>query len=651
MLSLPDHQNGDDITLMDTYYEYPHKIENGEEKSKYTKDYICIMYKDNRTGKKHHHIIENPEYEFYMADPQIQLDHNLLFINKNKVIPYSTPYTQLNKKIAELTGNETLYYNNIQSGNRSANKILHKVFNIFNSDMNINDHYRFQFDKTYENRLIPVSKAFFDIEVDTIHMAGDFPELGECPINAVSYIYKNKITVFLLRNPNNPLIAKFEEEVKTDTAKLFNELNNFIIDNVGGLQKASKFKVDHLGYEMLFYDEEICLINDLFSLINKNEPDFLLAWNMAFDIPYCIERTSKLGYSPEDIMCHPDFDKNHRVVKYFIDEQHSTEYAERGDKYTISGHTVYLDQLIHFASRRKGQAAFPNFKLDTAGNIITGVRKLDYSHITTNISMLPYLDYKTFVFYNIMDTIVQKCIEEEVKDIDYIFGKCLMNNTRYDKGHRQTVYLVNRATKEFYKNGYIIGNNVSDGNSVKFMGALVHDPVNNSSFMKKKIGNQVINVADNLNDFDFKSLYPSTARENNMAPNTQIGKIIIPEQVHRYENPFGEQYYDRGGQYIEDLTCQNIITFCQRWMNFPTFKEWIEDIYKYYTQVEYPIFRIDDNENRNILLHECPIIKGKKIPLMEEAEELKGKKIQLLTPIAKPLNYRPYIDYIKKGIY
>ena len=44
-------------------------------------------------------------------------------------------------------------------------------------------------------------------------MAGDFPEMGECPINAISFINDNdhSINIFLLRNEKNPLIEQFEK--------------------------------------------------------------------------------------------------------------------------------------------------------------------------------------------------------------------------------------------------------------------------------------------------------------------------------------------------------------------------------------------------------------------------------------------------------
>ena len=47
-----------------------------------------------------------------------------------------------------------------------------------------------------------------------------------------------------------------------------------------------------------------------------------------------------------------------QYVEYFIDKMHGVDYELRGDYYKISSYTVYLDQLIHFASRRKGQVLF-----------------------------------------------------------------------------------------------------------------------------------------------------------------------------------------------------------------------------------------------------------------------------------------------------
>lgn len=574
---------GSDITILNTSYFYPHK---NQDTGKYEKDFMVLSYKDNLNKTKGHEIIYEPSYIFYKAKDDVQLSYNHFYISKDKVNPIECKYSDLERTIAELTGNLDFFYDNIKAGNRRANRALHTIPAIFSSDTNIEDHYRFRFSNQYENEVYALDKAYFDIEVDTRYMSGDFPELGECPINAVSYIddKTHTVNVFLLRNSNNKLIQEFENKFydKNTAREFYKYLQQFIIENVGGLEKATKFDVIDLNFNFMFFDEEIELIKTLFKLINYNCPDFMLAWNMAFDIPYIIERCVALGYDPAILLSSDTYSE--KYAGYYIDEQHKNEYELRGDYYRIAADTVYIDQLVQFASRRKGQSAFPNFKLDTAADIITkgAVRKLDYSNITTNITELPYLDYMTFVVYNIMDTIAQKCIEKTVEDVDYLFMTAINNDTRYNKCHRQTVYLANRARKYFYSMGYILGNNCNTGESVPYMGALVGDPTHNSNYSKLKENGQIYNIVNNCDDFDFKALYPSTTREHNMAPDTIIGKILIEDPVHKYENPYHEEMYDRGGQYIEDLVTGNALEFGRRWFGFANFRELLYDIEEYF---------------------------------------------------------------------
>lgn len=585
MSLIKQYKEGSDITLINTMYLYPRKDPKTE---KWDKGSITLVYKDNETDKKYNQTIDNPDYELYIAKQDTKIENNELFIEKEKVDKFTVPYNDLEKFIAERTGNMEFYYDNIKNGNRSANKLLHKHPSIFMSDMNIEDNYRLRFSTQYQNNIKDISKSYFDIEADTINMKGDFPELGECPINAVTIINEktDKVYVFLLRNSKNPLIEEFEKSIDQN---LFIKLKDFIRNAVGGWKNEQRLGLQNLDYQFLFYDEEIRLIQDLFRYINDAQPDFVLAWNMAFDIPYIIERIKKLGYSPEEIMCHPDF-KN-KVARYYIDDRNINEMAERGDYAIISSYSVFLDQMVHFASRRKGQSAFTAFNLDFIGEVVAKVHKLDYKHITTDIAKLPYLDYLIFVFYNIMDTIVQKCIEKKTEDIDYIFGKCIINNTRYQKAHRQTVYLTNRGASEFLKNDLIMGNNMNRGNKkpeTKFPGAFVGDPLKVSDYSKIKIDGIPIDVYDNLDDFDYKALYPSILQEFNMAPNTQIGMIEILNAVYEGENPRNDEKFSRGGAFLEDLQSQVYLLFCNRWLKFGNYMELYEDLEEYFTHKKLP---------------------------------------------------------------
>ena len=446
--------------------------------------------------KRVQHITE-PEYTYWMTNEGVPVDYNKLCIEEKDVHQITCKYIDLKKDIAEKTGNLDFFYDNLRTGNAKDNDKLFQIPSVFNADMHIEDFYRYRFDRLYKNEQFKPTKLYFDIEADTIEMKGDFPEPGECPVNAVTLVddINKKVYTLLLENYSNPLIDEFKKE-----QDIPNKIKEFVRDVVGGWKQEHRNGLHEYEYKIIFYDEEIKLISDTFNVINIIKPDFAIAWNIAFDLPYLIQRIINLGYDPADIICHKDFKV--KECYYYIDKR-ADKFEERGDYAQVSCYSVYIDQLITFASRRKGQRAVQSFKLDYIGGLFAGVKKLDYSHITTNIAKLPYLDYRTFVIYNIVDTIVQLCIENKVGDIDFVYSKSMTTNTRYGKVHRQTTYLVNRGVKDFREMGYILGNNVNKSNEkTGFPGAFVADPCLVSKAPKLKIDGKPTMLCDNLDDFD-----------------------------------------------------------------------------------------------------------------------------------------------------
>lgn len=590
MSLIKNRERGSDITIINNWYRKPQRNENT---GKYDDGSMTVVYRDNVTGKKHQQYVKNPACRFYIAKSDVELDHNCLFIEESKVDKYIVPYKDQLKAIAELTGNTNFYFDNIRNGNRQANNSLYANVRVFDADYDLENHWRALFAEQYTNTPGVINKAYLDIEVDSINAMGDFPEPGECPINAVTVIDErtNEVHTFILENDNNPLIMQFKYSLDENFQ---NEIKEFIRKQVGGWKNEIRFGLDKLSFKFHFFpeDEEIRLIQAVFDLINEYQPDFVLAWNMAFDIPYIIERIKKLGYRPEDIICHKDFTE--KIVKYFIDEKNYNEYAERGDNATISSYSIFIDQMIQFASRRKGQAALPSYRLDDIGALVAKVHKYDYHHITTQIKMLPYLDFKTFILYNIMDTVVQKCIEVRTKDIDYLFTKCLNNDTKYNKAHRQTIYLRNRGSKSFRTENddvYIIGTNVNQLNppTDNFKGAFVANAQKITDYAKVRICGIPIMIFLNLIDYDFASLYPSTMRQMNLAPNTIIGFIDIPNPVFENENRYNVDRFVRGGSFLEDYQCHVFLEFGSRWFNLADYSTLYDDVVMYLNSMYRPI--------------------------------------------------------------
>ena len=599
MLKIRGYDKGDNITLLNVIYNKSKKMANG----KYSKDSVDIVYKDLNTGEKKFEHIDEPNYTYYIANDGVECKYNKLFIEKEKVHPITTAYNNIKKSIAEQTNNLNFFYENIRNKNFRANDQLFTIPTIFNADMDIEDYVRYEFDKTYKNDVCSVSKLFFDIETDNIDMKGTFPEPGECPVNAVTLINEENKTVYtlLLENNKNKLIDEFKA-----TENLQEKIKEFVKFNVGGWKQEYIYGLHEYNYQVLFYKDEVKLLYDVFNIINTLKPDFAVAWNAAFDLPYLIARIQKLGYDPKQFICHKDFKQ--KTLFYHVDatdfEGKSKKFEQRCDYAAVSSYTTYLCQMITYVSIRKGQKKV-SARLDEVGRDVAKVRKLDYSHITTNISKLPYLNYYIFVLYNIMDVVAQKCIETNTGDIDFVFSKSLMAVTRYGKIHRQTTYLVNVCTKEFYKKGYIIGCNCnSRNNKAGFPGAFVADPTKVSDDMKMKINGRPINVLNNLVDFDYTALYPSEIDESNMSPNTMIGKIT---GVEYGENKYNNEYFDGIVWLMEDYVCGDRLNFCNRCFNLGTYENVYDDIMEYYTKLKRPnsgiVVDYDKSTGKRYMIH------------------------------------------------
>lgn len=589
MFKVGNYPKGYNLSLLNTIYHRRSKQPNG----KYSKDAIDLIIKDNVSGEIFLETIEEPTYDYFVIKPEYCTNYNQFFIEKEKTDMVSVPFTNLLYDIAQRTNNVNFYMENARNRNMYANTRLHTVPNIMMSDSDIEDHYRWKFSNTYQNdEFTNINKAYFDIEVNTKYAQDDFGKIGECPINCVTIIDdKNVIAhTVILRDKENPLIEEFERNLNQD---MYDEFKEFITSTVGE-EQSKKNGLNNIKFDITFYDEEIDLIKDVFNYINTLKPEFALAWNISFDIVYLIERIKNLGYKPEDIVCHPDF--KYKDVTYYVDERNLNEYAERSDYSRISTYTVYTDQMIHFASRRKGQSALRSFSLDYIGDKTCNVRKYDYKKYAPTLEELIYTNFKIFVLYNIMDTLVQYCIEHKVNDIGVAYYNVLLNNTRISKIYRQTIYLHNRAIKSFWKAGLVMGNNCNKNNEKeKFPGAFVSSPQMNGNYSKLKINGKPVNIFDNLDDFDYKSLYPSITSELNMSPNTIDMHLNIPEKVYKDENRFGrEDYkYKREGQFMEDLQSHNWLDFFSRWFHLANYSEMYDDIIEYYKYFKYSVGDLD----------------------------------------------------------
>lgn len=574
---IPGLKDGSNISILNIFHRYPEKQPDG----KWSKHLLIVVYKNLDTGELCKYEYEDPDYEYYMVKDDVATvgDHDL-YSNLSDCDKFIVPYSKLDKDIAERTNTLAQFKANISNGNRKANNYVHLLPKVRLSDLKLESNYLLRFDRAYKNEVFLPTKGYFDIEVDTRKLPEgmEFPQKGVAPVNAISYVNSRDmiVNVYILKDNSKSNVNFYNEFVNNHTS-VINELRGMLKGHVN--DTIHERSLDGLRFSFKFFDDEIQLIYTFFSDVNTDKLDLCMAWNMAFDFPYLYDRLCVLGQNPADIIPHPDF--KHKICAYKLDP-YGQVIAAKNDRFPVASYTKYIDQMFVFAGRRKSNTSIKSFSLDSIGNMVCGVNKLDWSHIARTFSDFIEKDFKTFIFYCIIDTLVQKCIEDDVGDMEYAVASSIRNCTDLDKIFKQTVSLVNRVAKESYTDGFILGNNhnVNNVKTGKYPGAYVADGLKLNDFSMLKINGRPVRLFANLDDYDFKSLYPNIIRQFNISVSTQVGRIIIPDKIEG-ENKYNNIYYIRAGRYVEDYASRNHLVFGKNWLGLGSFEELYNDVYEY----------------------------------------------------------------------
>lgn len=422
-------------------------------------DKIVLVVKD-KDGTKKHKTIENPNFNYYITKPEYWDGKVRDHISIDKVNKFSCKYNNLYKSMAENIDDKKIlnYYRDSCNTPDYYTRMrdLHLDYRYHGTDMNICDYYIDKFldmypttdEKGNPQNYFGLTKAFFDIEVDSSEIVG-FPDPIEanCPVNIITLVDDNFNVYILALNYN------FNDYIKT--------VNNFDTEILPKLKEKYKSIEEsakkEFKFELLTFDKEEDLIKEFFSIINYViKPDICTAWNIAFDFVYLYNRLIKLNLEPSEIMSHEDF--KYKAVHYKLDMKNQ-DPAERSDTYIVTSYTMYMDSMCLYANLSKMTGKRESYSLDYIGELETGMNKDKFEN--TDIKKAHLDNYEQFFLYNIQDSIMLEEIERKTKNFDTIYSFSIMTRTRIDKVLKKTVSLRNFAAKFYEKNGFYISNNRS----------------------------------------------------------------------------------------------------------------------------------------------------------------------------------------------
>ena len=612
--------NPNNSMLIDIQYVKPDRKNNQP-------DCLYTIYKDLDTNKKHVIEMESPKIPIYF-EKEDRRNHRypVDFREKEDCDVKMVNYTNIPFEIADYMGDSGREYlkNIFETKNYADIKMLNTYPYVFGHDYDIRTYYRFNWTKHVNPDIIPkIHKGFMDIECDSFDVKG-FPNPETCPIDLITIIdgeTKTSYTFALVgreyKEPENLQdIIKYhpekaekileKEAYRKEMYESRHKQEEELMSDLEGLKKELHDEFDEsfgsFDYKFYFYKDERQMLIHIFQLIHQISPDFLMIWNISFDIPYIMDRMRVLGLNPEEII--PDQEFKHKHC-YFKKDRKNFDIKNKCDFFAVTSKTVYLDQMELYGAVRKGRDEQRSFTLNAIAEKEIDDKKLDYSE-DGNIKTVGYRNYRKYFIYNIKDVLLQYGIEEATEDCETLYMDTYNNITPYENNFKQTVTLRNVQYRVFDSMGLIPGANINaimvqkdmrehpekyatKKKDVDFEGALVGNTKIIYPFGKKMYGKRTNYMFSYSIDMDMTAFYPSTIYVLNISAATLIFKVTVKADQYDVRGgviPFhgftdvqivkdNKDSFtgDIAGEIFDNLQTGNYLTTGHKFMNLPTIPE------------------------------------------------------------------------------
>ena len=310
---------------------------------------------------------------------------------------------------------------------------------------------------------------------------------------------------------------------------------------------------------------------------------------MQYDVPAIIKRLTVLGEDPIKYFCHPDFETPY--YKFNYDMIYKNDIKNSSDNFECTSYSMWVDQMRNYAGIRKSLSDYGGNSLDNVAGIELKSEKRRYSSKTVSVINGAIEEYWNFVKYSINDVLLQYGIDNKTGDLNALFEQSLYGATRFSKVLKQSVYLKNYFQYKYlanydivpmnninvnYRSGQSVMESQDSIDDIELRGALVADPMLNSHTGIKILGKRSFTLFECVYDEDYSSMYPNIKITANMAPHTQIGRLIIEKKLIEDENPDNDPKFMRGGKFIEDYTTDDG-SVIGRWIGLHSIYDYLKE--------------------------------------------------------------------------
>lgn len=333
---------------------------------------------------------------------------------------------------------------------------------------------------------------FCDIETEIVDTGFVEPTEATTKVLSIAVVHNRKVIVLGLK----PLHRNEEYWITDEVNKRFRKLG------------ASDYTVDFVDFSS-FANPEREMLDYFFSKLVPRMP-VLTGWNFVdYDWTFLINRCRRLGV---------DFTVASITGKFTGSDPNA---SEKGNGYRpmaeLPYHRVIVDYMDLYKKWDTSVKIKESNSLDfVAEKTLGGEGKVVYSG---GLQTLYEQDYKNYLFYNVVDTILVQLIHEKMKYINVMYATAALSKTRVTdalSALRVTEGIMRNDLRSM-KDIVLCRDYESDGVDTKVEGGYVLDPA-------------IRGLNKWLVCYDFASLYPTTQRQNQIAPENFKG-VKIPGQM------------------------------------------------------------------------------------------------------------------------
>jgi DNA polymerase elongation subunit (family B) len=310
-------------------------------------------------------------------------------------------------------------------------------------------------------------KTFFvDIEVE---VTDSFPEpsKAENPVTTICIVTPERQCIVLAtKDLDRPTQSKIQKQIDEHFKDIDDEFS-FI------------FKCFKSEYDMMYTFMD--------SFVKKFP--MMTGWNFVkFDWQYIINRCKKLG----------------------IDPGIASPLGRTFGRDEFPCHVGIMDYLDIYAKWDRTVDIKEDFKLDTVGEAVVGIKKVKYEG---TIQDMYEKDYPKYVFYNAIDTALVYLIHQKIKTMDIALTIAHMSQISIFKAASPVAITEALLCREF------LGKNLVMATDPKA------PPVKREQYEGAFVKEPITGMHNAVACFDFASLYPSVMRQMNISPESFLKKV------------------------------------------------------------------------------------------------------------------------------